>query len=139
MICRLCLSSPQTRCLSVSTQPPRIAKTHCISLSFCTDAPSRGLCVNKSILVTKHRGLESYGISFSLGTLSREGFVFQINFLFFFPVSCAGRALNPHPHTRFFRGFFAVQKFFDYTISLRKSENPMLYSKGTSDSFWTHM
>ena len=59
-------------------------------------------------------------------------------FFFFFWVG-SGRALNPHPHTRFFRGFFAVQKFFDYTISLRKSENPILYSKGSSDSFWTHM
>ena len=56
-----------------------------------------------------------------------------------FLLSPPGRALNPHPHTRFFRGFFAVQKFFDYTISLRKSENPILHSKGTSDSFWTHM
>ena len=60
-------------------------------------------------------------------------------FFFFFLQVRSGRALNPHPHTRFFRGFFAVQKFFDYTISLRKSENPILYSKGTSDSFWTHM
>ena len=63
----------------------------------------------------------------------------QSEILFFSNYLRPGRALNPHPHTRFFRGFFAVQKFFDYTISFRKSENPILYSKGTSDRFWTHM
>ena len=74
------------------------------------------------------------------GLNKKDRSYFVVVVFFFPPFNCRpGHALNPHPHTRYFRGFFEVQKFFDYTISLRKPENPILHSKGTSDSFWTHM